>query len=453
MKKHKRSDDILRQRGLKRHLKESDKVRIHIFHEGNGPYIRERSWYEKLKAEQALAKKEVKPTRLLEFLSNIPEIFSEKKFKFKSYEVLEVPKIFSFIDNYSESFDFLKQLHLALQKNSISSLSLDYQKCIRIDVDASICMDILLSEFFFMKKQFQNRGLSWGPEIHPINYNTNENVAKFLFSIGAFRGTLKLKFKDVTPLDLLINSRERSDRWNLSELHQTEIVDYIISCLGNLNRSLTIDAETEFYKVIGEVMSNAEEHSSMPLRYAIGYFQEYEDHHYGIFNFTIFNFGETIYEKFKSPACPNKAVVEKMKTLSAEFTNKSFFKPAKFEEETLWTLYALQEGVTSTNNKRGNGSFQYIENFFRLKGNMRHDQTSKLVLISGNSRILFDGTYQIQLKPKQSGEGYHKTITFNSSNDFSSPPDNKYVTFANHYFPGTVISARILINNSNTEVL
>jgi hypothetical protein len=200
-------------------------------------------------------------------------------------------------------------------------------------------------------------------------------------------------------------------------------------------------------------MSNAEEHSTMPHRFAIGFFQEThnEDEHFGIFNFSIFNFGDTIYQTFKKKECPNVKAVKQMSDLSEDYTKKGWFSKATFEEETLWTLYALQQGVTSKEKKRGNGSIEYIENFFKLKGDLLKDNISRMVIVSGNTRILFDGTYQIKPKQKEGESRKYKMITFNNSGEINEEPDKKYVTFAPHFFPGTIISARILIKFDNTN--
>ena len=176
-----------------------------------------------------------------------------------------------------------------------------------------------------------------------------------LFSIGAYRNLkgFRIISPDIIDLPVLINNNIRPDVWSKSEVDLTKIVEYIKLCLKRLNRELTVDAENEFYKVIGEVMSNSLEHGTLQLSFAIGFFQEThnEDSHYGLFNFSIFNFGDTIYQTFKREKCPNKKAVKQMMDLSEEYTKKGWFKKASFEEETLWTLYALQEGVTSKEKK------------------------------------------------------------------------------------------------------
>lgn len=391
------------------------------------------------------------------FLASVPKAFSKKRYKAsKDSGYFEVPVCFSLIENYEESFDFLKRLFIVLYGESVKTIILDYKKCKRIDVDASICMDILLAEFITYYKICKRNGhKSSLKAINPINYSEN-SVMKVLFSIGAYanlRG-INIKYEDVEPLKVLINDNTRSDVWTNSEMHQTRIVEYIKKCLTKLNRELTVEAETEIYKVLGEVMNNAEEHGTQPHRFAVGYFHDShnEDGHFGIFNFSIFNFGKTIYETFKNNNEVNDDVIRQMELLSHDYTQKGLFKGAEFEEETLWTLYALQEGVTSKKtDKRGNGSIQYIENFFKIKGDLSKDNTSRLVILSGNTRILFDGTYGIVEKVKPESGRKYKMITFNNSNEISDQPDKNFVTFAPHFFPGTLISARILITSNNTK--
>ena len=390
------------------------------------------------------------------FLAGIPELFSRRTYGKRDDGIFYLPEVFSLIDNYTESFDFLKRLYLVLYKGKCEHLILDYTKCNRIDVDASMCMDILLGDFIKYKERCNKLGHKdiWPTLIKPVNIN-KPHIIRILFSIGAYKNIkgLSFKFKDVEELPVLINSQKFHDTYEKSEVHQTQIVEYIKRCINRLGRELTQDAETEFYKVIGEVMNNAEEHATMPERYAIGFFQEIhnEQEHFGIFNFSIFNFGKSIYDTFKSDTCANPGVVKQMTELSEDYTKRGWISKAEFEEETLWTLYALQEGVTSKQKKRGNGSIQYLENFFKLKGDINKDNISKLVIVSGNTRILFDGNYPIIEKEKIGTNRKYKMITFNDSGNISDRPDKKYVSFAPHYFPGTMISARILIKFDNTN--
>ena len=165
----------------------------------------------------------------------------------------------------------------------------------------------------------------------------------------------------------------------------------------------------------------------------------------------ILNFGRTIYEKFNSEDCPNQDVVQKMRGLSKAYRKRNLFSIKKFEEENLWTLYALQEGVSSVSPeeyKRGNGSIRFIESFFNIKESQDVDDISYMTILSGKTRIYFNGKYNIATKRNESGETF-KVMTFNESGSINEKPDSDYVSQTKEYFPGTMISAKILLNDDD----
>ena len=322
----------------------------------------------------------------IKFLASQSKLFSNKNKTESSNGELKIPTVFSLIDNFQQSMEFLKTLFNVLYNRKVDEVVLNYESCKRIDVDASLFMDLILGEFIQHYRKCESIGvLDFCPKsITPINFERDE-IKEVLFSIGAYKNIkgISINFPDVEELPVLINNRNHPKVWEWSEIHQTKIVDYIKRCVRRMGKDLTIESETSLYKVLGEVMNNAEEHGTMPHRYAIGFFKETHNSrdHYGIFNFTIFNFGKSIYQTFSDQDSPNMEIKKQMKTLSDVYTEKGFWKRAEFEEETLWTLYALQEGITSKDDKkRGNGSIQFIENFFMLKGNMDKDEESKLAI-------------------------------------------------------------------------
>ena len=99
--------------------------------------------------------------------------------------------------------------------------------------------------------------------------------------------------------------------------------------------------------------------------------------------------------------------------------------------------------------KRGHGSIQFIESFFNIKGtNSKADTISKMAILSGNTSIIFDGKYNIKEKTLPNGDTF-KYMTFNDSGDISEKPDKNYVKYVDNYFPGTIISAKILFNEDD----
>lgn len=398
--------------------------------------------------------------------------FEKVKVKSRQNEVIfNVPKVFSLIDNPEESYEFIKKVTFSLLCEKFEILSLNYQDCKQLDIGSQVFLDIILKEtasFYdrcvkqpivkdivkVVKTKFRLANL---PE-------TSEEIKKVLFSVGspAILRNARIRFNDIVPYRLCIHNREGSfNRLKASEkkdVDTTTLADYVIDSLAKMNRKLTDEKRDDLCKIIGEVLINAEEHSTTKHRFSIGYFQDEikNGKHIGLFRLVIMNFGQTIYEKFSDYSCPNKTVVEKMKKLSEEYTNKGWFKgqgffgEKAFEEETLWTLYALQEGVTSVpDRKRGTGSIQFIDSFFNIKGetDLLEDK-SRMTILSGNTSITFDGSYRIKEK-KLTGEKF-KVMTFNESGNIEDKPDRRFVKSVDNYFPGTMISARIYFNEDDT---
>ncbi|MDM1067406.1 hypothetical protein HXZ88_17645 [Myroides odoratimimus] len=379
--------------------------------------------------------------------------FSDTDICFSS-NIFEVPTIFSIRDNYNETCLFLKKFINSLHKQAFKDIYIDYKKCNEIDICASMCMDIILAEFIdYFEKMLKDRHTIKIDFIRPINYEKH-SIEKKLFSIGAYK-TIKgftKSYNNIEPFEIRIGNKDNNKIDEVREVHTTETVDYLINCLKKLNRTLTPTAETNFYRVIGEVIQNAEEHSNTKYRYLIGYFEQSIDEHdnYGIFNLAILNFGNTFYETFKDAENPNKETLKAMKNLSDKYTTKGLFKTKQFEEETLWTLYALQDGVTRMIDwQRGNGAIRFIESFLDLKGKIESDDISKMVINSGHSHLIFDGFYKtVEMKR---GEENFKMMTFNTSGDIEELPDDKYVKFEENYFPGTIISVKLKLDYENTE--
>lgn len=407
------------------------------------------------------------PTNLkyLITVSNSPLNFEQiKKENFFSNGIILVPEEFSILDNPNKSYLVLKQLISALLIENNDSVLLDYRNCKKVELSTQVLLDIILKDFWSFRTKI-NQLEKLKSKIFPsiiggINIY-DEEIQKLLFSVGSptILNNTEKKFKDIIPYKLCIHNNEKEKdfqkRIEQKEIDTTEMADYVIECLKRMNKKMTRDKLNDLCTVIGEILINAEEHSTTKYRFSIGYFKEEtgNENHFGVFRLVILNFGNTIYEKFKSEDCPNQDIVERMKLLSQNYTKKNWFSSSEFEEENLWTLYALQEGVTSIaydKHKRGNGSIRFIESFFNIKGSQVVDDISRMSIVSGKTRIIFDGFYNISSKTNINGEIF-KVMTFNNSENIEDKPDNKYVYCMDNYFPGTFVSARILLNDDDLK--
>lgn len=373
-----------------------------------------------------------------------------------------VPKHFSLVENTEESYRFIEEVMGSLIMQNNKKIDIDYSICENVDLGAQVLFDIILKDLitFYNKCSKHHKTRPKVEELNGVNFK-NENVRKLLFSVGspAIHLDKTIKYKDIIPYKLCIHNREAGgDPNKLAEqkdIDTTNLVEYVLACLERMGKKLTPEKLDDLCVVISEMLINAEEHSSTKYRFSIGYFNEHNetDKHFGIFRLVILNFGDTIYEKFKSPSCPNKPIVKKMERLSADYTKRNYFLPKAFEEESLWTLYSLQEGVTSVATidykKRGNGSIRFIESFFNIKGHKeQNDNVSKMAILSGNTSIIFDGKYEISEKEDENGDKF-KYMTFNKSGNIEDKPDNKYVRHTKNYFPGTILSSKILFNDDD----
>lgn len=407
------------------------------------------------------------PTNLNYLIANIKSPFYLKaisKEKLTANGRIEIPEDFSILDNPNESYYTLKKIVSALLIESASTLILDYKKCLKVELSTQVLLDIILKDFWVFRTKCQSitrNNVDYFPSTIGGENINNEDVRKLLFSVGSptILKVREIKYNDIIPYKLCIHDNEKERdlerRIEQKEIDTTIMADYVLSCLKRMNKKMTREKLNDLCTVIGEILINAEEHSSTKFRFSIGYFIEANggSSHSGIFRLVILNFGETIYEKFKSPDCPNKDIVIRMNKLSNSYTSRGLFSSKKFEEENLWTLYALQEGVTSIpyiQYKRGNGSIRFIESFFNIKGSQEADSISRMSIVSGNTRIVFDGRYNISQKLNELGETF-KVMTFNDSGSIENLPDENYVFCMKEYFPGTVISARILLNDDDLK--
>lgn len=386
--------------------------------------------------------------------------------KYKTTGYIFIPVNFSIIDNEKESYDTICTIFSALLFQGCKQVVLDYVNCMHVDLTTQVLLDALLKDYIEFTQTVRSASRSnmsvFTLNIAGKNIN-NERVKRLIFSVGT-PDVFDLKtvsYSDVEKCSLCTHDasgvKNREKLMEQKDIDTSELALYVVRSLKRMHKKLTPAKREALCIVIGEILINAEEHSSTKYRYSIGYFQEeqIDGVHQGVFRLVIMNFGRTIYDTFKDPRCKNQQIVEKMKALSELYTQKSLFQRNSFEEETLWTLYSLQDGVTSVSPKlyrRGNGSLRFIENFFSLKGNNNADNVSYLNLSSGNTRIRFDGTYGIQTK-KREDESAYKVMTFNSSGSFEEKPDSKYVCASKIFFPGTIISTKILLNDDDITII
>jgi hypothetical protein len=408
------------------------------------------------------------PRHFLHLITTEKSLFYQDKLKSEGVQkrnVIRIPEIFSILSNPEPSYKVLKQLVEAIAYQNCDELSLDYQNCKYCDLATQVFLDSILKSFDKYIRLCKAAGITKYIRIGKVGgeHIHDNSLQKMINSVGSPVELInrRMQYKDVEPFRLrLVDSMDitRARYEGQKEIDATELIEYVERCLSRFNKSLTQDAKQALGTVLGETLANAEEHSTLHNRYLIGYMEETNDSqsHYGMLNVVIMNTGSTIYERFKYPdenENINKECVSQMEALSEKFTKKGFFDFNKFTEENLWTLYSLQGGVSIVPREirnRGNGTIGFIKSFFSLKGSTEVDSVSRMTILSGNTRIDFDGTYQVSESVGTDGRKIER-MTFNKTNTLEEKPDPTYVYNTKHYFPGTLISAQLLINDDDVQ--
>jgi hypothetical protein len=235
------------------------------------------------------------------------------------------------------------------------------------------------------------------------------------------------------------NKNERGHKRNEAGEYLTSYFD---KCLISLGYTLNKKGKQYLGNLLTEVIGNAEEHGGGKW-YTIGHWhrgEHGEARKFGRCHIVIMNYGTTIHESLADNSVSPQLKTD-LKHLSDLHKQRKLF-GKEWDEGALWTLYALQERVSRYAGlpgslDRGNGSIEVIEFFRKLSGDGR------MAIISGNSYILFDGTYQ--LGPIQRNGETLQVIAFNKENDLQKAPDRKYVFRLPSRFPGTIVSIELTL--------
>ncbi len=366
--------------------------------------------------------------------------------------VINIPKNFSLIENPEETLEILSKLIYAVHRPSIYNLFIDHSSCNLIDMDASTLMDIIIME---AKKEWSRRN-----KISPLHgrYSLINKVNEILKVAGLHKHIDHLHShllpeevkKNYTTFDLVIGNKNDTIKPGMPrhrDFTATKLTDYFDNILKKHKVKLTISGKSKLSQLITEVLDNTEQHSNTAHWYVIGYRDED-----GVCNIAIINFGDSIHKTLSSANLDSNTRMHITSLINKHTKTGLFNVKNNWSEESLWTLYALQEGISRFNTDesikndyiRGTGTTKLIDFFMQLSSKDDSNKP-KMAIVSGNTYILFDNKYK--LKDKNLAGGNRKIIAFNPTNDLYEKPDSNNVKTLKYYFPGTVISLRFKLDD------
>lgn len=352
---------------------------------------------------------------------------------------LTVPSTFCFSRDPDGATQFLRRLYSCAMNPNITEIFFDHLNCKHLGVCASTIMDIILLEC----KKYR------AATKHPITYcgrltsagqvAYDEDVDTLLKASGILRH-LKVsnsQFKEIEKLELIKNEESAK----IAE----RIIEYIDKSLHRHKMELTPLGKNHFGKLLGEIADNCSQHGGKDATwYTLGHYSIDKKTGMGKCKLVIFDFGETIYKGLKnSPPKMQKKINHYVRRARALFAQKE-------NEETLYTLFSLQQRVSRIEQKgivRGNGTITFIDAFQDIFETDNPEARSLLSITSGRCNILFDGTYKLK-EETFGGKCRNKVIAFNKNNKLNEKPDKRYVRTMKSAFPGTVISMELYIDDA-----
>ncbi|MFZ2538498.1 MAG: hypothetical protein WAX04_06310 [Oscillospiraceae bacterium] len=324
-----------------------------------------------------------------------------------------IPSIFSFCDEPDktvEVFDYLKN-------ESGQIITLDFTKCEYADTGALVLLNIFIKNL----KHKTNAILNEKSDINDLILVTGLNK-RFNSS------NLTLKNNLIKPLKIYMSPG--------SSKVATDMTSYFHKCYADIGLDLNNMGLQRISCMIAEIADNCRNHGKSSW-YGYAFFRNYDTA--SECQFVFYNAGTTISDNIISL------------DMESELAQTLELKSAKlkgYKKETLWTLYAIQQGVSSMREPfRGIGTVEYIESFLEL-ANFIHNQHSLMSITSGHVSILIDGSYSfIQSKELFDDNLGSKVIAFNNENSLNKQPDLRVIRNLNTYFPGTVVSVRLILKD------
>ncbi|MGH7584003.1 MAG: hypothetical protein ACREL5_12335 [Gemmatimonadales bacterium] len=352
------------------------------------------------------------------------------------------PERFSFIDEPGDAMSAMCDLARAITEQA-AVIGIDQSTCNHIDLCAASVLNALA-----LTGARENGTRYMG--VYPV-----ASAAKDIVIATGLPRCLGLPLPDHPAFLTYPLSRGRKSHVSATTATEKERVAqsltiYFDHCFARYGFSLTRAGRDYVARLVGEVVANAEEHSGRQDWWVAAYLRQPHSASYGDCHLTIFNFGRTLAQSLQR--LPKGAKLRRnAERLVALQRRARFFVPSIWTEENLWTVYALQEGVSVKNDQvdrlgtRGVGTIRMIETFKNLGRTSDPKVEPVMTVVSGRTHILFNARSRLQLVPTERGEK-RKVIAFNSRNDLRRPPDRSLVRCLKNGFPGTLISLRFFID-------
>ncbi len=391
------------------------------------------------------------PKTLKILQEKIPHTFKIKR-NYRESEKISIPPTFSIIENTESALKIIFELvSYTIRKRPPNEIDFDHSDLQNFDIAAEQILDVVTIEYSNARK-LARRGLTLRGTLP-----TNDEANRFIRAIGITKildvKSQHLNREEKKYLKTLRLFNENRRKLRLAEESVTEhaarrLVEYVNQCLEIDGLKLSKIGTRDLSTYTGELLDNASEHSGTEDWILAGFLDPtIEEQRCEI---AIINFGKSFSDTFLElpDGHYTRQFVDPFVKLHE---NKGLFQ-SHWTKENLLTVVALQGQVSSKNTNsedtRGNGTIDLIQFFHEMyKGIGNNKFPAKMAIVSGSTKILFDGTHK--LLEDSSGR---PVIAFNTANNLNQPPDRKYVRTLNGLtFPGTIVSISFPLAGNVTQ--
>ena len=355
---------------------------------------------------------------------------------------IEIPRNFSFCENTDDTIAVYENLIAICKTDPLQEIVIDFSNCDAIGLGAAFFLGQLMESIKIQNKydHTKDRGKR-------ISFQAKTSSKEIVNVIAGVSGVYKdihsgglYKFPELFPV---IIGHE-------SSYVATKIIKYFNRCLSKNNYSFNKSARQLMVRLVSEVVDNCSIHGGKDPKWATyaWYNNTRKAYEYGECHIVIVNTGDTIYQGLRQLGYENNLAAD-LRKLSGK--HSGLFSKKGYTEESLWTLYSLQQGVSRLQGhdvRRGSGTYNYIESFLSLGNHTEY--RSQMSINSGRASIYIDGTYNFH-DIKDIDDSIIKVLTFNDSNSFDEPPDLHFVRALKRRFPGTMVSIRIGLSEEEVE--
>lgn len=369
--------------------------------------------------------------------------------------LIKMPQKLSFIDNPESVLSVVKKLSATARNKKTRKVILDYDGVDSLDLAAECLLGIVAMEVSKEHATKRKKVLFQG------RYPKNATYKRMIKGIGVIKSlNIKHEFlpkEEENKLKIFsYANRSRRDEVGLDTADtnarvSAKFVDHINACLSENQRQLNVQAKMKLSEYTGEIIGNAEDHSGMHHWYIYGYLDKATTEL--TCEVVIINFGKSFAQTFEELP-KNHYAYKQVEPYVLLHLAVNYFNP-KWTKQDLLTLAALQGNISSKNDSdkstRGQGTVELIEFFQKVYKECTNGNKNgaKMAIVSGNTRIFLDGTYE--MKPDSKGR---KRLALNASNDLTQKPNPSAITnMGNIFFPGTIIAISFPMAATQTESL